>query len=67
MIEMRYDLGRDTTVKLLRAIGVAVGVFAAMGPSAAADSAQSFRAEYSISYLGLTLARSNFESTIDDK
>ena len=67
MIEIRYDLGRDTTVKLLRAVGVAVVVLAAMGPSAAADSAQSFRAEYSISYLGLTLARSNFESTIDDK
>jgi hypothetical protein len=66
MIEMQYDPCRDMIVKL-RAFGSAVVMLAAVGPSVAAERAQSFRAEYSISYLGLTLARSNFESTIDDK
>lgn len=63
MPTMRHDLCRDTAVKLVFALGLAT--FSAAGH--AAETPQSFSAEYSISYLGLTIARSRFESTIDDR
>jgi hypothetical protein len=66
MFEIRY-LSRGLGVKPLHAIGVAALMALATGPSTAAESAQSFRAEYLVSYLGLTIARSNFQSTISGR
>lgn len=62
---MRYDPRRDAAVKPV--LGAVLALFGIAASGHAAESAQSFSAEYSISYLGLTIARSRFESTIGDR
>ncbi len=54
-------------MKLHYALGLTLVTALTVQQSSAAEGAQSFHAEYSVSYLGLTIARSRFESTISDR
>lgn len=66
MFGLPYD-PCDMAVKPLLALGLAMGMASTVPQPVAAEGKQSFQAEYSVSYLGLTIARSRFESTIGDR